>query len=44
MEQAVNGVDVIGYVHLNTVRDYTMEPNMNSVDSAIKNIDKIVGD
>lgn len=44
MEQAVNGTDVIGYVHLNTVRDYTMTPNMDSVNSAIKNIDMIVGD
>ena len=44
IEQSVNGTDVIGYVHLNTVRDYTMTPNMDSVNSAIKNIDMIVGD
>lgn len=44
LEQSVNGEDVIGYVHLNTVRDYTMVPNMSSVESAIKNINKLVGD
>lgn len=42
-EQLVNGTDVIGYVHLNSVRDYTMEPDMNTVNSAIKNI-KSLGD
>lgn len=44
LEQSVNGEDVIGYVHLNTVRDYTMVPNMSSVESAIQNINALVGD
>ncbi len=35
-EQAVNGSDVKGYVHLGTVYDYTMTPNMASVEAAKK--------
>ena len=35
-EQAVNGADVMGYVHLHTVYDYTMTPNMASVEEAKK--------
>lgn len=42
IEQAVNGTDVIGYVHLNTVRDYTMTPNMDSVNAAKNKIDSIL--
>lgn len=41
LEQAVVGSDVIGYVHLNTVRDYTMLPDYASVDAAIKKIDEL---
>ena len=43
-EQAVTGSDVIGYVHLNTVRDYTMVPNMSSVESAINKIKELRSD
>ncbi len=35
-EQAVNGEDTKGYVHLETVYDYIMIPNMNSVEDAKK--------
>ncbi len=40
-EQAVSGEAVIGSVHLGSVRDYIMVPDMNSVSLAIDNIHKL---
>ena len=39
LEQSVTGDDTKGYVHLNTVYDYTMIPNMETVEKA-KNVMK----
>ena len=41
LEQSVWGNDIIGYVHLNTVKDYTMAPDYSSVESAIKKIHEL---